>query len=78
MGRDREKRERLFRLVPIDRAMEWVERGWMPDDRPAPGPHGAWRVFVEWLCDCPPLEPPLAPQAERGGHGAAQQDDPPP
>lgn len=57
-------RTRIFRYVTFDNIDAYLALGWHFDGEPAvtmPGTFDAYRVVLEWLCDCHVIEPRRTP-----------------
>jgi hypothetical protein len=50
-------RDRIFKFVTYDRALDWLRVGWIVAIPNAPMHHHHYGVTLEWLCDCKRVRP---------------------
>lgn len=50
-------RDRFFKFVTYDRALDWLRVGWIVAIPNAPMHHHHYGVTLEWLCDCKMVRP---------------------
>jgi hypothetical protein len=50
-------REKTFRFVIHDRVLDYARLGWTIEDTMEDCHHGQYSILMEWLCNCPLVEP---------------------
>lgn len=50
------QRTRWFRMVVHERVADYLALGWLQVADLGPI-HGEWSVLMQWLCNCPLIEP---------------------
>ena len=48
---------RTFRFVVHHRVLDYARLGWIIEDTMEDCHHGRYSILMEWLCDCPLVEP---------------------